>query len=323
MSIDRHASYLRESAQHNGTAQLTGMSPSECRFADGGSFRVEIPSVEGPAPLAAVIDEAERLGVLIHRVSQGSGVSMLDDGEITEMVAHCATANVELCLFLGPRGVWDVGAGAASAGAQPSMRVRGAEQLRYSLDDAFRAVALGVRCLLVADEGVLWRLNQLRESGDLPADVTLKMSALSAPSNPASFAVIERLGADSVNIPGDLTVRQLAELRAAGSAAIDFYVESPDNLGGFVRHHDAPAVVIAAAPVYLKFGLRNAPDIYPVGQHLGQVAVATARERVRRAHLTLELLERNGLLSLMSPAGARQIGDLTRFTERDRVAEKA
>lgn len=323
MSIDRDASYLHEPAEHTNAAQLTGISPSGCRFADGGSFRVEIPSVEGPAPLAAVIDEAERLGVVIHRVSQGSGVSMLDDTEITEMVAHCSAANVELCLFLGPRGTWDVGAGAASAGAQPSMRVRGAEQLRYSLDDAFRAVTLGVRCLLVADEGVLWRLNQLRESGDLPADVTLKMSALSAPSNPASFAVIERLGADSVNIPGDLTVRQLAELRAAGSAAIDFYVESPDNLGGFVRHHEAPAVVIAAAPVYLKFGLRNAPDIYPVGQHLAQVAAATARERVRRAHLTLGLLDRNGLLPLMSPAGARQIGDLTRFGDRDRVAEKA
>ena len=322
MNIDRHTSFLSELTPDRDWAQLNGISPSECRFPDGGSFRVEIPSVEGPAPLMAVLEEAERLGVVIHRVSQGSGVSMLDDAEIGEMVALCATANVELCLFLGPRGVWDVGAAATSVGTQPSMRVRGAEQLRYSLDDAFRAIALGVRCLLVADEGVLWRLNELRESGELPGDVALKMSALSGPSNPASFAVIQRLGADSINVPGDLTVRQLAELRASGSAAIDFYVESPDNLGGFVRHHEAPAFVIAAAPVYLKFGLRNAPDIYPVGQHLRQVSDATARERVRRAHLTLELLDRNGMLPLMSPAGARQIGDLTRFMERSRMVDE-
>jgi hypothetical protein len=323
VSVNHHDNRVPQTDQRAGAAQLDGISPSAHRFPDGGSFRIEIPSVEGPAPLSAVIEEAERLGVVIHRVSQGSGVSMLDDAEIGDMVARCAAADIELCLFLGPRGTWDIGAAAASVGASPSVRVRGADQVRYSLEDAHRAVSLGVRCLLVADEGVLWRLSELRDNGDLPADVTLKMSALAAPSNPASFAVVERLGADSVNIPGDLTVRQIAELRTAGGAAIDFYVESPDNLGGFIRHHEAPAAVLAAAPVYLKFGLRNAPDIYPVGQHLRQVAVDTARERVRRAHLTVELLDRHGLLSLMSPPGARQIGKLARFAAYDHLAGSA
>lgn len=47
-----------------------------------------------------------------------------------------------------------------------------------------------------------------------------------------------------------------------------------------------------AAPVYLKFGLRNAPDIYPSGSHLEQTAVAMGVERVRRAQIDLEILER-------------------------------
>lgn len=102
-------------------------------------------------------------------------------------------------------------------------------------------------------------------------------------------------------------------MRLFGSAAIDFYVESPDGLGGFVRHHEAPAVVRAAAPVYLKLGLRNAPDIYPVGAHLQGVAVASARERVRRAHLLVELLGRHGMLDAMSPKGARRIAPGARF----------
>jgi len=48
--------------------------------------------------------------------------------------------------------------------------------------------------------------------------------------------------------------------------------------------------VRVAAPVYLKMGLRNAPNIYPVGAHLSGTAEALGRERVRRAELILRLL---------------------------------
>jgi hypothetical protein len=283
-------------------------------FPDGGAYRVEIPSVEGPAPLAAVLEAAAEHGVTVHRVSQGSGVMLLSDGEIEEMVRSCAEARVELCLFLGPRASWDIGGGRASRDGGGGARVRGADQLRQSLAEAERAIELGVRCLLVADEGVLWVLHQLRADGTLPADLTLKVSALSGPLNPASFALAERLGADSVNVPADLTVAQIAELRAAGGAAIDFYVEAPDDLGGFVRHYDVPELVRVGAPIYLKFGLRNAPDLYPVGGHLAGVAVDTARERVRRAALSLALMRRAGVEPPTSPSGARSVPEgLRRF----------
>jgi hypothetical protein len=275
------------------------------RFPDGGAYRVEIPSVEGPGPLAAVIETAAAEGVLVHRVSQGSGVMLLSDAEITEMVAACAAAKIELCLFLGPRASWDIGGGRASEAGSGGARARGADQLRQALADAERAVELGVRCLLVADEGVLWLLSELRAGGSLPADVTLKLSALSGPLNPASFMLTERLGADSVNVSSDLTITQLAELRAAAVVPIDFYVESPDDLGGFVRHYDASEIVRVGAPVYLKFGLRNAPGIYPVGRHLAAVAESSARERVRRAALCMGLLRRVGDEQAASPPGAR------------------
>ena len=306
-----------------GLAVEAGLAVAESahRFPDGGAFRVEIPSVEGPEPLDAVLTEAERRGVVVHRVSQGSGIHMLTDGEISDMLARCGESDVELCLFLGPRANWDVGAGRGSDSRGVGWRVRGGDQLRYSLDDAQRAVALGLRCLLVADEGVLWSLHRMRESGELPADVRLKLSALSGPANPASFAVVEALGADSVNILGDLSAAQVAELRAAGRAAIDLYIEAPDGLGGFVRHHEAPVMVRVGAPIYLKFGLRNAPDIYPVGEHLRPAAVASGRERVRRAELALSLLDRCGLTDRMSPRGGQEIGPLPRFAT-PAVAEK-
>lgn len=57
-----------------------------------------------------------------------------------------------------------------------------------------------------------------------------------------------------------------------------------------MRFYDVPDVVRVAAPVYIKLGIRNAPNIYPAGQHLASTAEALGRERVRRAELVLRLL---------------------------------
>jgi hypothetical protein len=50
--------------------------------------------------------------------------------------------------------------------------------------------------------------------------------------------------------------------------------------------------VRVASPVVVKFGLRNAPNIYPSGTHLEATAVSLGRERVRRAEIGLSMLER-------------------------------
>jgi len=285
------------------------------RFPDGGAWRVEIPSVEGPEALEVVLDEAARLDVPVHRASQGSGVMMLDDSEIKDMLSLAGERGVELCLFLGPRGTWDIGAATRSTSGGSGPRARGYDQLGQCLADAVRATELGVRNLLVADEGVLWTAHRLRETGDLPADLRFKISVLTGPVNPAACAVWAALGADSVNVPSDLTVAQIAELRAASPVALDFYLEAPDDVGGFVRLYEGSELIRVGAPIYLKFGLRNAPSIYPVGRHLRAVAVETARERVRRARLALDIIDRAGGPPLpMSVPGDPRLPVPARFT---------
>jgi hypothetical protein len=123
-------------------------------------------------------------------------------------------------------------------------------------------------------------------------------------ANPASARVLSDLGASTLNLPSDLTLSQIAAIRAAVDIPLDLYIEAPDNLGGFVRLHDLPELIRVAAPVYVKFGLRNAPDIYPSGSHLEATAVALTRERVRRARLAHELLERTGAAFATSAPGA-------------------
>ena len=88
---------------------------SEQRFPDGAQYRVEIPSVEGPACLDAVLEEADRLDVRIHRVSQGSGVFLLTDDELDSMVRAAIEARVEISLFARPNAAWDTSAMVARA----------------------------------------------------------------------------------------------------------------------------------------------------------------------------------------------------------------
>src|SRR5438309_6830461 len=77
------------------------------RFPDGAHYRVEIPSTEGPRAFEAVLDEAERRGVPVVRVSQGSGVFMHTDEELDEMAHVGANAGVEVSLFARPNAGWD------------------------------------------------------------------------------------------------------------------------------------------------------------------------------------------------------------------------
>ncbi|MET9439041.1 hypothetical protein [Streptomyces sp. NPDC006551] len=282
-------------------------------FPDGGTWRTEVPSVEGPEALATVLKESSRLDVPVHRVSQGSGIWMLTDAEITEMVDACAERAIELCLFTGPRGTWDTGAATRTDSGGAGLRARGHDALAGCVEDALRATELGVRCLLVADEGVLWTLHRMRATGVLPADTTFKASALIGPANPASYAVYEHLGADSLNVPSDLTLEHLTEIRRASRAPLDLYVEAPDDLGGFVRMYEAAELIRRGAPLYLKFGLSKSAGIYPYGAHLREHTLATARERVRRGRLVLDLLARHGADAGMSPLGSRLPGELRRF----------
>jgi Peptidase family U32 len=293
---------------------LPGGDPRECpdsgkRFPDGGQYRIEIPSTEGPRALAAVLAEAAARQTPVHRVSQGSGIMLMTDDEISEMLELGRDAGIEVNLFIGPRCTFDIGAQAYSpAGRTLGLSLRGADQLVYAVEDVKRAVRLGLRSVLVSDIGILQVIAKMRAAGELPVELILKTSVMMAPANPASAAILELLGANTINIPSDLTIAQVAAIRAAISVPIDFYVEAPDNIGGFIRYYEIPELIRVASPIYLKFGLRNAPDVYPSGSHLENTVVALSRERVRRAAIAAEFIARYCPEAVMSALRAKDLG---------------
>jgi hypothetical protein len=283
---------------------------SEKRFPDGAHYRIEIPSVEGPEALAAILDEAKQRGVPIQRISQGSGMMLLPDAEIKAMAQLGHDNGIEVCLFVGPRAGWDGSAQPLTPdGKQAGWRHFGMDQLRYALDDVVRGVELGIRSILVADEGLLRVVGEAKRRGFLPKNLVIKASAvMGSTANPVSVRMLAEAGVTTVNVASDISLPRLAAVRQIAPTIIDLYIEGPDGLGGFMRYYEVPEIVRVAAPIYLKFGLRNAPNIYPSGQHLQAAAIATGRERVRRAAIAMELLARTGAQFTTSQPGATDLG---------------
>jgi hypothetical protein len=144
----------------------------------------------------------------------------------------------------------------------------------------------------VSDVGLLWALGRAKRAGQLPADFVLKTSLALPTMNPASARVYVELGATSLNLATDLPIPDIASIREAVEVPLDCYIEGADDFAAPLRYHEIEEIVEVAAPVHLKFGLRNVAGVYPSGGHLTATVVSASRERVRRAAIGIETLQR-------------------------------
>ena len=295
--------------QQMGLMSQDELVESSKRFQDGAQYRIEIPSTEGPEAFKVILEQADQFKCPIHRVSQGSGIQMLTDDEIREMARIGQDHHIEVCLFVTARASYDTGGlSTAPAGGIAQWQIRGANQLRYGLDDINRVVDLGIRSVLIADTGLIQIVDELRKKGELPENLVIKSSASFAPANAASVKILEQLGANTINLATDLSIAQVSTIRQAINVPIDMYIEAPDSLGGFVRHQETPDLIRYAAPFYVKMGVRNAPDIYPSGYHLRSIVLELSRERVRRAKLVYDLILREYPDAVISTNHASDLG---------------
>ena len=130
---------------------------STLRFPDGAHYRMEISGVERPSTLEALIDEAEKRDVPIHRlISTVMGCTLLSNEELERFASLAGSAKMEVIITPGPRAPWDVGRQLVTPeGSVSGIRYRGADQLVYVIADIKRAIDLGFRGFLVVDKGLL------------------------------------------------------------------------------------------------------------------------------------------------------------------------
>ena len=231
------------------------LKTSEKRFADGGQYRFEVPGIQGPKVMQALLEALEGYKIPIHRVTQTKGIWTLLDEEIKEMVRLASEYHLQLILAIGPRATTDTSASVHTPeGQRMGYRLRGQEQIVRAVEDVKRAAALGCRGFLVYDEGCLWLLNEMRKAGELPADCHFKVSAHTGHGNPCSAKLLESIGANSINPVRDIQLQMLAAMRQAIDIPIDIHTENPESSGGFIRHYEVPEMIRVAAPIYLKTG---------------------------------------------------------------------
>lgn len=259
---------------------------SEKRFADGAQYRFEVPGIQGPKAMKALLDELDRLQVHIHRITQTKGIMLLSDEDISSMVKLASDAQVELVLSIGPRATYDTSASVqTSEGQRMGYRLRGQEQVVRAIEDVKRAAKLGCRSFLVYDEGCLWVLDQAREHGEIPADCKFKVSAHCGHGNPCSAKLLEDNGANSLNPIRDIQLQMLAALRQTIDIPLDVHTENPASSGGFIRHYEVPEMVRVTAPLYLKTGGSVAKT------HSWDSTEADAKARAKQVMLVKRVIE--------------------------------
>lgn len=255
------------------------------RFEDGGQYRFEVPGIQGPSTMKALLVELDRLGIWIHRVTQTKGIMLLSDDDISQMVSLADDHKVDLILAIGPRATYDTSASVHTPeGQRMGYRLRGQEQIVRAIEDVKRAAKLGCRGFLIYDEGCLWILNEMRKAGDLPKDCKFKISAHCGHGNPCSAKLLELNGADSVNPIRDIQVQMLGAIRQAIDIPIDVHTENPDSSGGFIRHYEVPEMIRVAAPIYLKTGGSVAKT------HSWESTEADARKRAKQVSLVQRVI---------------------------------
>jgi len=275
------------------------LTTSEKRFADGGQYRFEVPGIQGPKVMEALLEAMDRYEIYLHRVTQTKGIMMLMDNEIIEMVRLAKEAQTDLILAIGPRATTDTSASVNTPeGVRMGYRLRGQEQVVRAVEDVKRAAAFGCSSFLVYDEGCLWLLNEMRKAGQIPANCRFKVSAHTGHGNPCSAKLLEMIGANSINPVRDIQLQMLAAIRQAIDIPIDIHTENPASTGGFIRHYEVPEMVRVAAPIYLKTGGSVAQT------HSWDSTTDDAKKRAKQVSLVKRMLDTYYPEAIQSPKGS-------------------
>lgn len=269
---------------------------SSKRFNDGGQYRFEVPGIQSPKTMKTLLNESRKNDIFIHRVTQTKGIMLLSDSEIEEMVNLAINYGCELFLSVGPRATYDTSATVhTKEGSRIGYRLRGYDNLVYAIEDVKRACDFGVRGILLYDEGLLWVLNKMRKSGEIPKNTHFKLSAHAGHSNPAAAKMLEENGLDSLNPVRDLQIPMIVAIRNAVDMTIDLHTENPKSTGGFIRHYEVPKFIDVAAPVYLKTGGSVAAN------HNWDTTEKEAKARIKQVILVKRMIDKYCSDAIVSP----------------------
>ena len=99
-SMEKTREFLKSVGLPGGDAY--DLPTSEKRFGDGGQYRFEVPGIQGPKVMKALLEAMDGYGLYLHRVTQTQGIMRLLDREIAQMVEYAHQWQTDLILAIGP-----------------------------------------------------------------------------------------------------------------------------------------------------------------------------------------------------------------------------
>lgn len=275
-------------------------------FPDGANYRIEIAGVERASTMEAMIDEARKRSVTIHRcIAAVGGSTYCDFQELKDMAQMAKDEKIEMIMTVGHRKGWDVGSKeiSNSEGSMQGFRLRGSDHISYHIADIMRNIEAGHRGFLVYDEGVLFLINKMRAEGLIPKETIFKFSVFGGYCSAAGAKVIESMGVNSMNPISDVTLPILGSIRKAVDIPLDVYIIIVDAFGGMFRAYETPEIARVASPCYFKIEPGTSEgDIYKPwiseDWHANLI-----REKVKIASIVMELMGRHAPDLKTSPKG--------------------
>jgi hypothetical protein len=279
-------------------------------FPDGANFRIEIAGIERASTMEAMIDEARKRNLTVHRaIAAVGGATFLDFGELKALAQMAHDEKIEVIMTVGHRKGWDAGAREATTleGSMQAFRLRGSDNISYHLADLLRCVEAGHRGFLVYDEGVLSILNKMRQAGFLPKETIFKFSVFGGYCSAAGAKVVESMGVNSLNPSSDVSLPILGSIRSAIDIPLDVYLIIVDSFGGMFRAYEAPEIARVASPCYFKFEPGTSEgDIYKpwISETWHRDFI---RQKVKIVSIVMEIMEKHAPQLKTSPKGAADL----------------
>ncbi len=232
------------------------------KFPDGANYRIEVSGMETPGILEAVIDEAKKQKIPIHRaISTVKGSLYWSDEQLKALARIAAENKVEVIIC-----PWKL---AGLVFENPNriladLRLTDEETNEY-LAEIDRCIKLGFRGFLVWDKDLLELLNRkIRKT----SDIIFKLSTFANSFNRLNFVSAVRKGANTINTANGLPLEKLAKIRAAVPERVKLDIHMTfwqmtfeKNENGrleltakpYDRIKDAPELARICSPCYFKF----------------------------------------------------------------------
>jgi hypothetical protein len=250
-----------------------GLIPdSDKLFPDGARYRLEFSGVETPLVGKAIIDEASKNGLPVHRlIATVGGSKYWTNQNLKELakIAHENKVEVIICPWILARGLID-----NPNNMFTNMNPKNSDEFSVYWMEVLRCIHLGFRGFLAWTPAMAERIADARNCGLFPPETIFKVSTFANCRNPKDFLLYESLGANTINSANGLTVKELSDVRQTLRATLDTHItfwqmalrkqKVGDDLfvlilevNPYDRVADAPEIARVASPVYFKFEAGN------------------------------------------------------------------